>query len=124
MKKAIDSGKMEFKPKKTGRVLVQLNQLIGTTRLTEKQEKGRKLLTRRRELLRNAECKDMYEQRRGVLSKIDETKKEELEVRERMKSATSMTEAVNKRLIELLKLAETKTREYIGREVQLAGVSL
>ena len=124
MKKAIDSGKMEFKPKKTGRVLVQLNQLIGTTRLTEKQEKGRKLLTRRRELLRNAECKHMYEQRRGVLSKIDETKKEELEVRERMKSATSMTEAVNKRLIELLKLAETKTREYIGREVQLAGVSL
>jgi len=124
MKKAIDSGKMEFKPKKTGRVLVQLNQLIGTTRLTEKQEKGRKLLTRRRELLRNAECKHMYKQRRGVLSKIDETKKEELEVRERMKSATSMTEAVNKRLIELLKLAETKTREYIGREVQLAGVSL
>ncbi len=124
MKKAIDSGKMEFKPKKTGRVSVQLNQLIGTTHLMEKQEKGRRLLARRRELLRNAECKDMYERRRGLLSKIEETREEELEVQERMKSAASMTEAVNKRLIELLKLAEMKTREYVGQEVELEGVSL
>src|SRR5207253_8074573 len=70
--KAIDSGKMEFKPKKAGRVSVQLNQLIGTTHLAEKQEKGRRFLTRRRELLRSAECKDMYERRKGLLSKIGE----------------------------------------------------
>src|SRR6266702_8489425 len=72
MKTAIDSGKMEFKPKKTGRVSVQLNQLIGTTHLAEKQEKGRRLLARRRELLRIAECKDMYDRRKGLLSKIEE----------------------------------------------------
>jgi hypothetical protein len=124
MKKAIDSGKMEFKPKKTGRVSVHLNQLIGTAHLTEKQEKGRRLLARRRELLRNAECTDMYGRRRELLSKIEETKRQGLEVQERMKSVTSMTEALNKRLIELLKQAETKTREYVGREVELEGVSL
>jgi hypothetical protein len=124
MKKAIDSGKMEFKPKKTGRVSVQLNQLIGTTHLTEKQVKGRRLLTRRRELLRNPECKDMYERRKGLLSKIEETRREELELQEKMKSASSMTDAVNKRLIELLKQAEMKTREYVGQEVELEEVSL
>jgi hypothetical protein len=124
MKKAIDSGKMEFKPKKTGRVSVQLNQLIGTTHLAEKQVKGRRLLMRRRELLRNPECKDTYERRKGLLSKIEETRKEELELQEKMKSAASMTEAVNKRLIELLKQAEMKTREYVGQEVELEQVSL
>jgi hypothetical protein len=124
MKKAIDSGKMEFKPKKTGRVSVQLNQLIGTAHLAEKQEKGRRLLARRRELLRNAECKDMYERRKVLLSKIEQTRREELEVQERMKSASSMTEAVNKRLIDLLKQAEMKTREYVGQQVELEGISL
>ena len=124
MKKAIDSGKMEFKPKKTGRVSVQLNQLIGTTHLAEKQEKGRRLLARRRELLRIAECKDMYDRRKELLSKIEETRREELEIQEKMKSAASMTEAVNKRLVELLKQAEMKTREYVGKEVELEGISL
>jgi hypothetical protein len=124
MKKAIDSGKMEFKPKKTGRVSVQLNHLIGTTHLAEKQERGRRLLARRRELLRNAECKDMYERRKGLLSKIEETRREELELQEKMKSAASMTEAVNKRLIDLMKQAELKTREYVGQQVELEGISL
>jgi hypothetical protein len=124
MKNAIDSGKMEFKPKKTGRVSVQLNQLIGTTHLAEKQEKGRRLLARRRELLRSPDCKDTYERRKGLLSKIEEIRKEELDLQERMKSATSMTEAVNKRLEELLKQAEMKTREYVGQAVDLEGVSL
>src|SRR5690242_5381950 len=93
MKKAIDSGKMEFKPKKIGRVSVQLSQLIGTPHLVEKQEKGRRLLARRRELLHKAECKDLYERRKALLSKIDETRKEELAVEEKMRSASSMTEA-------------------------------
>ena len=123
-KKAIDSGKMEFKPKKSGRVSVQLGQLIGTTHLAEKQQKGRRLLNRRRELLRNADCKDKYEHRKTLLTKTEEKGKEELEVRERIQSATSMTETLNKRLIELLKQAESKTREYVGQEVELEGVSL
>jgi len=124
MKNAIDSGKMEFKPKKTGRVSAQLNQLIGTTHLAEKQEKGRRLLARRRELLRSPDCKDIYERRKGLLSKIEEIRKEELDLQERMKSATSMTEAVSRRLEELLKQAEMKTRDYVGQAVELEGVSL
>jgi hypothetical protein len=124
MKKAIDSGKMEFKPKKAGRVSVQLGQLIGTTHLSEKQEKGRRFLARRRELLRNADCKDRYEHRKSLLSKIEVIKKEELEVQERIKSAASMTDALNRRLSELLKQAESKTREYVGKQVELEGVSL
>src|SRR5437879_11657979 len=122
--KAIDSGKMEFKPKKAGRVSVQLNQLIGTTHLAEKQEKGRRFLTRRGALLRSAECKDMYDRRKGLLSKIEETRREEIELQEKMNSATSMTEGVNKRLIELLKQAELKPREYVGKEAKLEGTSL
>lgn len=124
MKKAIDSGKMEFKPKKAGRVSVQLGQLIGTTHLSEKQEKGRRLLARRRELLRDASCKDKYEHRRSLLSKIEEMRREQLEVQEKIKSATSMTEVLNRRLSELLKQAESKTREYVGEEVELEGGSL
>jgi hypothetical protein len=124
MKKAIDSGKMEFKPKKTGRVSVQLGQLIGTSHLSAKQEKGRRLLARRRELLRSPDCKDKYEHRRSLLSKLEGTRKEELEVQERIKSATSITDALNRRLIELLKQAESKTLEYVGKDVDLEGVSL
>jgi hypothetical protein len=124
MKKAIDSGKMEFKPKKAGRVSVQLGQLIGTTHLSEKQNKGRRLLARRRELLRSADCKDKYEHRKSLLSKIDVIRGEELEVQERVKSASSMTEALNRRLSELLKQAESKTREYVGQQVELEGALL
>lgn len=124
IKKAIDSGKMGFKPKKTGRVSVQLNHLIGTPHLVEKQQKGRRLLARRRDLLRKAECKDMYEHRKALLSKIEDRKNEELAIQEKIKSAASITAGLKKRLIELLKLAETKTREYVGKDVELEGVSL
>jgi len=119
VKKAIDSGKMEFKPKKTGRVSAQLNQLIGTSHLVEKQEKGRRLVARRRELLRNPQCKEMYEYRKGLLLKIEETKRHEQEVDERISSVASMVDAMSRRLADLLKLAETKTREYVGREIEL-----
>ncbi|HEX4919564.1 MAG TPA: hypothetical protein VFV92_02365, partial [Candidatus Bathyarchaeia archaeon] len=50
MKRAIEAGKLEFKPKKTGRVSSQLSQLVGTGRLGEMQRKGRGLVARRREL--------------------------------------------------------------------------
>ena len=124
MKRAIDSGKMEFKPKKTGRVSVQLSQLIGTTHLSQKQDKGRHLLTRRRELLRDADCKDKYEHRKSLLTKIEERRTEELEVQEKIRSASSMTESLNRRLGELLKQAEAKTQEYVGQRVELEGISL
>ncbi len=119
MKKAITSGKMEFKPRKTGRVSTQLNGLIGTRHLSEKQEKGRRLLARRRELLRDPDCKSMYQQRKEILLKINETRGREEEVAERSRSVKAMSEALNKRVGELLLLAETKTKEYVGQEVQL-----
>ena len=119
MKKALDSGKMEFKPRKAGRISTQLNQLISTTRLSEKQEKGRRLLARRRERLRNPESKGMYQQRKEILARIDEARKREEEVAERSRSISAMSEALNKRLSELLAMAEAKTREYVGREVEL-----
>jgi hypothetical protein len=119
VKSAINSGKMEFKPKKTGRVSAQLNQLIGSAQLAEKQEKGRRLVARRRELLHNPECKKLYDYRKGLLLKIEETRKQEHEMDERIRSVSSMTEVVNRRLTELLRVAETKTREYLGRELQL-----
>jgi hypothetical protein len=122
MKKAVDSGKMEFKPKKIGRVSAQLNQLIGTSLLGEKQERGRRLVSRRRELIHKKEVKESYEFRKGLLLKIEETRKQEQEVQERIRSVASMTEALNRRLAELLRLAETKTREYVGQDVQLESV--
>jgi hypothetical protein len=119
MKRAIDLGKLEFKPRKTGRVSAQLNQLVGTSHLAEKQEKGRRLVARRRELLAKQDVKEKYEWRKGLLLKIEETRKQEQEVEERMGSVASMREALNKRVAELLRQAETKTREYVGQDVQL-----
>jgi hypothetical protein len=119
MKRAIDLGKLEFKPRKTGRVSAQLNQLVGTSHLAEKQEKGRRLVARRRELLAKQDVKEKYEWRKGLLLKIEETRKQEEEVEERMGSVASMREALNKRVAELLRQAETKTREYVGQDVQL-----
>jgi hypothetical protein len=119
MKKAIDAGKMELKPRKSARISTQLNQLVGTPRLAEKQEKGRRLLGRRRELLQNPECKDTYQHRKQLLAKIDEARGHEKALEERSRSVASMSQALNKRLDELLKLAETKSREYVGKEVEL-----
>ena len=119
MNRAIESGKMEFKPKKIGRVSAQLNQLIGTTQLGEMQRKGRRLVARRRELLQVKTCKDDYEYRKGLLLKIEESKRTEQELRERVASTASMEEAVNKRLGDLLRLAEVRTREYVGQKIEL-----
>src|SRR5207244_567512 len=98
MRRAIDSGKMEFKPKKTGRVSAQLKQLTGTSHLGEKQEKGRRLLARRRELLHNPQVKEMYQWRKGLLLKIEEARRQEQDVEERMRSVASMADALNRRL--------------------------
>ncbi len=119
VKKAVDSGKMGFKPRKTGRVSAQLSQLIGTSLLAEKQGKGRRLVARRRELLRKPDVKEGYEYRKGLLLRIEETRRQETEVQDRIRSVASMSEALDKRLAELLRLAESKTREYVGKDVEL-----
>ena len=76
-------------------------------------------MARRRELLHNPQVKEMYQWRKGLLLKIEEARRQEQDVEERMRSVASMAETVSKRLQDLLKLAETKTREYVGREVEL-----
>lgn len=119
MKKALDSGKMEFKPRKAGRISAQLNQLISTSHLSEKQEKGRRLLARRKELLHDPDLRDRYQLRKEIMARIDEARKRAEEIAERARSVNAMTEAQNKRLSELLTMAEAKTREYVGREIEL-----
>ena len=77
------------------------------------------MLARRRELLHNPQVKEMYQWRKSLLLKIEEVRRQEQDVEERMRSVASMAETVSNRLQDLLKLAETKTREYVGRDVEL-----
>ena len=119
MKRAIEAGKLEFKPKKTGRVSSQLSLLVGTGRLGEMQRKGRGLVARRRELLQVKACRDDYDYRKGLLLSIEEARKHERELEAKVASIGLLVEAVNKRLAELLKLAEARTREYVGQKIEL-----
>ncbi|HEX4921491.1 MAG TPA: hypothetical protein VFV92_12210, partial [Candidatus Bathyarchaeia archaeon] len=64
-------------------------------------------------------CRDDYEYRKGLLLSIEEAKKRERELEAKLGSIGLMTEAANKRLAELLKLAEARTREYIGQKIEL-----
>ncbi len=119
MRNAIESGKMEFKPRKIARISHQLRQLITTTQLSEKQKRGIRLLARRKELLRNAECKNMYVQRKEILAKIESEKRELETLETKLRSAYETVKLSDQRLSELALLAETKTREYVRREVLL-----
>ncbi len=119
VKKAIGSGKMEFRPRKTSRISAQLKELITTDHLREKQRKGRELLARRRELLQDPNRRSMYQTRKEVLSRIQEARGLEVSISERSRSVRETSEALIKRLIELLSQAEGKTREYVGQDVQL-----
>src|SRR5437773_11766515 len=94
MRRAIDSGKMEFKNKKTGRVSAQLKQLTGTSHLGEKQEKGRRLLARRRELVHNPQVKEMYQWRKGLLLKIEGARRQEQAVVVCMRCVDSMEDTL------------------------------
>lgn len=119
VKQALNLGKMEFKPRKAARISNQLEELISTDHLLQKRQKGRELLARRRELLRNPNCKSMYQERKEILSRIGEMKKMEESLLERSRSVREMSLTVNRHLSELLSQAESRTREYVGRAVQL-----
>ena len=119
MKRAIDIGKMEFKHRKSTRVSSQLNQLISTNLLSEKQRKGRELAVKRRRLLEDPQTKKLYLERKEILSKIDITKGQQANLGERLESVRQIVQAASQRVSQLASLAENKTREYVGREAQI-----
>jgi hypothetical protein len=119
LKSALDSGKMGFSHRKTARVVVQLDQLTTTEHLAQKQSKGRNLLGQRQRLLHDPNCKNLYLERKIVLTKIDEGKKDELQATERLHSAEDRIKALNKHFEELLVQAESKTGEYLSRDVHI-----
>ena len=74
--------------------------------------------------MRDPQCKAIYQERRETLLKIGETKKIEEALADRSRSIREMSEQQAGHLSEVLALAEKKTREYLGREVQLERPSL
>jgi hypothetical protein len=119
LKSALDSGKMGFSHRKTTRVVVQLDQLTTTEHLSQKQSKGRNLLGQRQRLLHDPTCKNLYLERKIVLKKIDDGKKDELQATERLHLAEEKIKALNRHFEELLVQAESKTKEYLSRDIQL-----
>jgi hypothetical protein len=119
LKSALDSGKMGFSHRKTSRVVVQLEQLTTTEHLAEKQSKGRTLLGQRQRLLHDPNCKNLYLERRIVLKKIEEGRKDEVQAAERLHLAQEKIKALERHFEELLVQAESKTKEYLSRDVQI-----
>ena len=119
LKSALDSGKMGLSHRKTTRVVVQLDQLTTTEHLAEKQSKGRNLLGQRQRLLHDPACKNLYLDRKTVLKKIEEAKKDELQASERLHMAGEKIKALNKHFEELLVQAESKSKEYLSRDVRI-----
>ena len=119
LKSALDSGKMGLSHRKTTRVVVQLDQLTTTEHLSQKQSKGRNLLGQRQRLLHEPTCKNLYLERKIVLKRINDGKNDEPQARERLRFAEERIRALNKHFEELLVQAESKTKEYLSRDVQI-----
>ena len=119
LKSALDSGKMGLSHRKTTRVVVQLDQLTTTEHLSQKQSKGRNLLGQRQRLLHEPTCKNLYLERKIVLKRINDGKNDELQATERLRFAEERIRALNKHFEELLVQAESKTKEYLSRDVQI-----
>ncbi len=119
LKSALTSGKMGLSHRKTARVVIQLDQLTNTEHLSEKQSTGRSLLAQRQRLLQDPSCKDMYVERRMVFKKIENGKKDEQHAIERLQVAKEKITTLNRRYVELLAQAESKTKQYLSRDVQI-----
>jgi hypothetical protein len=114
-----NSGKLGFKPRKAARVRTQLDQLLSTDELAVRQLEGRKLLSKRKKLSENADCKRLYDSRKDIIEQIAKVKAEISDSEEREHALEQKSKLLNSRLQELLTLLETKTRQYTGREVQV-----
>lgn len=119
LKTALVSKKLGFKPKKTTRVLAQLEQLTSTDELYLRQERGRTLLVRRRKLLEDPNCRKLYESRKEMQVKMAEARKAIAEVEEKLRSARQKSNASSERMRELLSLLESKTRDYTAKVVEI-----
>lgn len=124
LQSALRSGKMEFKPRKAARVMAQLDQLVGTERLSERQRRGRELLSKRWKLLQDSTCKSHYQARKNMMKTLEEARKHHEDVIHRIRSIEEKPAALNKRLAELLTMAEARTGEYVGRQVQIERLQL
>src|SRR6266849_7777708 len=74
LRDATSSGKLGFKPRKATRVLGQLDQLTSTNEISPQQAEGRRLLSLRRKLFEDANCKALYESRKGIIDQIEKVK--------------------------------------------------
>lgn len=119
LKSALDSGKMGLSHRKNARIAIQLGQLTTTEHLAEKQNKGRSLLGQRQRLLRDPNCKNLYHERKTVLKKIDEGKKEEHQALEKLHTAQEKIKTLDRHFEDLLGQAESKTKQYLSREIQI-----
>ncbi len=116
---ALQSGKMGFKPRKAARVKAQLDQLLGGNTLSEKQQRGRELLSRRWTLLKDPSCKELYVARKSLLQRLEEARVRREETLTRIRSIEEMLTVLSKRLDELLEMTEARTAEYIGSRVDI-----
>ena len=119
MKRALDSGKMEFKSRKAIRISNQLKQLIETGQLADKQKHGVDLVTRRRRLLADPEIRRIYNERKYQLQRIDASKKNLETLETRLINAKNVLYTTEQRISQLAELAENKTREYMKQDVHL-----
>jgi hypothetical protein len=119
LKSALDSGKMGLSHRKNARIAVQLGQLTTTEHLAQKQTKGRSLLGQRQRLLQDQNCKNLYLDRKIVLKKIEEGKKEEDLALEKLHTAKEKIKTLNKHFEDLLSQAQSKTKQYLSRDIQI-----
>jgi hypothetical protein len=119
LKSALDSGKMGLSHRKNARIAVQLGQLTTTEHLAQKQTKGRSLLGQRQRLLQDQNCKNLYLDRKIILKKIEEGKKEEDLALEKLHTAKEKIKTLNKHFEDLLSQAESKTKHYLSRDIQI-----
>jgi len=119
LRAATSSGKLGFKPRKAARVLAQLDQISSSNETGNLQADGRRLLARRRELIRDPNCKTLYESRRDIIREIAKAKGEMEDVLQREQVLRTRSEQLNNRLGEILGMLETKTKQYTGREIEL-----
>ncbi len=115
---ATTSGKMGLKPRKAARVLAQLDQLTSneTSRL---QTDGRRLLSRRKQLFQNPNCRLLYESRKEIIDQMGREKKAIEDVMEKERALDARSKLLRSRLDEILELLGSKTHQYTGQEVQL-----
>lgn len=119
LRTATSSGKLGFKPKKSSRVLSQLDQLSLGDELALRQSEGRKLLSRRKSLFGDTNCRSLYESRKQTIEQTDRVKMRIRETEEKMRISRSKASSLDARLRELLASLQEKTKQLTGLDVQL-----